>query len=483
MPSSSASRHVIAVDLGAESGRVIQVNFDGSTLTHDEVHRFPNVAVQVGDILHWDALRLWHDITTGIKQAAPDAAGIGVDTWGVDFALLDRAGRLIMNPIHYRDPSILGMLDWVTERVPKRAIFERTGIQFMEINTLYRFASLLRYQFPALDIANTLLTIPSLFTYWLSGSMTCEFTHASTSQMFDPRRANWDTDTLNAVGLPINILPEVVQPGTKLGEYEGIPVFASASHDTASAVVAVPTTTRNYAYLSSGTWSLIGLEVDEPVITDKAYEYNLTNEGGYNNTYRLLKNVMGLWLAQQCRATWAEEGQEYSYGDLVRLAEGAEPFFAFVDPDTPEMLAPGDMPSRIREYCQRTDQKVPETPGQIMRVIYESLAMKYRYSLDALIAVSGREVDRLHIIGGGSRNTLLAQMTADAIGRMVITGPVEGTALGNAIVQLITTGDIGDLNEARALLSQTVETATYEPEDVSVWETEYERFKALPLVM
>lgn len=480
-------KFVIAIDLGAESGRVMRAALVNDRLDLQPVHRFPNIPVQARDTLHWDALRLWHEIMTGIRLAADgaagEAAGVALDAWGVDTVLLDRDGRLLSNPVHYRDPRTDGMMDWVFERVPRRTVFERTGIQFIQINGLYQNASLVKNNSPLLDAAATLLTLPDLFNYWLSGAKTCEFTDATTTQMYDPRKKDWDIDTLNAIGFPTHILTEVVEPGTRLGKFEGIPVFTAASHDTGSAVVAVPTTTENYAYLSSGTWSLIGLEVPEPIITDATYEANLTNEGGAYNTIRLLKNVAGMWLAQQCRATWAAAGQDYDYDQMVGIASQSTSFRSFFDPDAPEMLPPGDMPARIRDYCTRTGQPAPETPGQTMRAVYESLALKYRFVLDRLIAVSGKTVDRLHIIGGGSQNTLLCQMTADAIGRPVVAGPSEATAAGNAVVQLIALGELANLSEARQMLSRTFETVVYEPKNTAEWEAQYERFKGLPLTV
>jgi rhamnulokinase len=474
-----ADNFVIAVDLGAESGRVIKVRFDGRRFESEEIHRFPNNPVHVRGTLHWDVLRLWHEIKTGIEKAASGAMSVGLDTWGVDFALLDRNGKLVSNPVHYRDSRSEGMMEWVFERVPRRTVFERTGIQFMPLNSLYHLSSLVRDNSPLLDVVSTFLTIPDLFNYWLSGRTCCEFTNATTTQFYNPRTGNWDLETLAAVGLPTSIFPEIVAPGTRVGDYHGIPVIAPACHDTGSAVVAVPTTTSDYAYCSSGTWSLFGLELDEAVINDAAYEANVTNEGGVNGTYRFLKNVAGMWLAQQCRATWREQGTEYSYDQLTAEAKSAEAFRSMVDPDDPLFLPPGDMPSRIREFCKRTGQPEPQSVGQVMRAVYESLALKYRYTLDKLIHITGRTVERLHVIGGGSQNALLCQMTADALGRLVIAGPVEATALGNAIVQFIALGEIGSIAEAREILSHTVGTAHYEPQNSAGWEEAYDRYRAI----
>lgn len=476
-----AEQSVLAIDLGAESGRVMRVGFDGERFSLEEMHRFRNLPIETPDTLYWNAPRLWYDIQTGIHQGLRQGqiASMGVTSWGVDFALLDARGHLIDNPVHYRDGRTNGMVEWVFDRVPARLVFERTGIQLMSINTLFQLASLKRADSPALALAHKLLTIPSLFTYWLSGAQVSEFTHVTTTQCYNPRAQAWDTETLGTLGIPTEILPEVVQPGTRIGAYRGVPVIAATSHDTASAVVAVPATTPDYAYLSSGTWSLFGLEVPQPIINDAAFAAAITNEGGAYGTYRLLQNVMGLWLAQQSRATWAAEGKQYSYDELVKLAEAAESFRSLVDPNDARFLEPGDMPQRIRDICRETGQPIPENEGQVMRCIFESLALRYRLVLDRLVGLNGRRVDDLHIVGGGSRNKLLNQMTANATGRRVIAGPVEGTALGTAIVQFITLGEIASIDEARAILSRSAETTIYEPQETAAYESAYERLLAL----
>ncbi|MBN1966968.1 MAG: rhamnulokinase [Anaerolineae bacterium] len=473
-----SSLPVIAVDLGASSGRVMRIMLDRAGLHLEEVHRFPNIPVRAGGTLYWDALRMWHEIEVGIKKAGP-ARSISLDAWGVDFALLDRNGDLLGNPVHYRDDRRNSMMDWVFERVPRRTVFERTGIQFMTLNGLYLLAALVADASPQLEAAATFVSIADLFNYWLCGAKVCEFTQATTQQAFNPRTNDWDYATLQALGVPTDMFPEVVPPGAPLGEYAGMTVFASPSHDTASAVVAVPTTTPHYAYLSSGTWSLLGLEVDRPVITDASYAANVTNEGGYGGKFRLLKNVIGMWLDQQCRQTWQDAGTPYPVETLVALAEKAAPFRCLIDPDDPLFLPPGDMPARIREFCARSGQPAPADPGQVMRAIYESLAMKYRNVLERLIAVSGQAVERLHIIGGGSQNALLCQMTADVIRREVVAGPVEATALGNAIVQFIALGELDSVAQARELLAQTAGTITYTPRDSAAWDEPYARFVEL----
>lgn len=473
-----AEKHVIAVDLGASSGRVMDVSFDGKNLHLNEAHRFPNIPVQTPNKLYWDVLRLWHEITVGIGKVE-QADSIGVDTWGVDVALLDKTGELLSNPVHYRDPRTDGAMDWVFERMPRREVFQRTGIQFMQLNGLYQLASLVRDGSPLLEYADTLLTIADLFNYWLTGSKTCEFTEVTTTQLYNPVAKDWDRDIMSAVGIPTDILTPIVQPGTKIGEYNGITVFAPACHDTGSAVVAVPTTTQNYAYLSSGTWSLLGLEIRDALITDASYEANVTNEGGYDNTYRLLKNIMGLWVVNECRDTWKRAGYDYSFDELAQMAQSAYGFKSFIEPDDRLFLSPGDMPARIVEYCEKTGQDVPTSHAEIIAVVYTSLAYKYRYVLEQLIAVSGQEVDTLHIIGGGSQNALLNQMTANAIGRTVVAGPVEATAIGNAIVQLISLGELKNMAEARKMLSESAGTTVFEPTNTRTWDRYYDRFKAL----
>jgi rhamnulokinase len=394
----------------------------------------------------------------------------------VDFAFLDRDGRLLANPVHYRDKSWEGMMEWVFERIPRRELYAHTGLQVIPVNGIWRLASLVKNNSPLLDMAHTYLAIPDLFNYWLSGSKTCEFTHASTHQIYNPQLGDWDRELLGKLGVPTGMFGEIVPPGTRLGTHNGIPVIAPATHDTGSAVVAVPTTTEDYAYISSGTWSLLGLELPHPVINDAAYEANATNEGGMGNTWRFLKNIAGMWLVQQCRATWAAAGQVYEYAELAQMAEQATPFRAFIDPDDGDFYQPGDMPTAIRHFCERTAQHVPVNVGSMTRVIYESLAMKYRYVLEQLCRVAGRKAEVVHIIGGGSRNALLCQMTADCTGRAVIAGPAEATALGNAIVQLVSLGEFKDVAEARTLLSKGEGMITYEPRNMAAWEDAYGRF-------
>jgi rhamnulokinase len=475
---------VLAVDIGAESGRVMGVHFDGQQLALEELHRFPNTTVTINDTLHWDFLRLWGDIQAGIEQGkALQPASIGVATWGVDFGLLDNQGSLIGNPVHYCDKRTNNMMECAFVKIPRAEIFSQTGIQFMPINTLYQLLSLVESKSPQLQIAETFLTAPDLLNYWLTGAKVCEFSNATTTQLFNPTTGKWATELIVKLWIPSNIFPEIVPPGTNLGQYEGIDVIAPACHDTGSAVAAVPAQKPDFAYISSGTWSLVGLEIDRPILTQAALKANVTNEGGVYNTFRLLKNVMGLWILQQCRATWEAEGDAFTYTELVDMAIQSEPFTAIINPNDPVYLSPGDHPQRIRESCRRTGQQIPETPGRIVRCILESLALAYRQVLELAMSVSDRQVSVLHIVGGGAQNHLLNQMTANATGLPVIAGPIEATVIGNALVQLITLGEITNLNQARQIVNNLTEQKRYEPEENAIsqsgyWEEAYTYFQS-----
>lgn len=485
-----------AVDLGAESGRTMLARFNGDRLSLEEVHRFPNGPVRAGQSLYWDILRLWDEVKAGVARCAARAgsagiAAVGVDTWGVDFALLDRDGELLGLPHHYRDARTQGMMDAAFRRVPREEIFAATGIQFMPINTLYQLLSLVERRSPLLDAASTFLTIPDLLNFWLTGRRACEFTNATTTQLYDPRAGNWAWSLLERLGIPTHIFPEVVPPGTILGdlaadvgEETGVgrcPVIAPACHDTGSAVAAVPvaaSSAGSYAYISSGTWSLVGTEVPEPVITPRSLALNFTNEGGVGGTFRLLKNVMGLWLVQECRRAWARQGHDYTYDQLIELAARAAPLQAFVDPDHPDFLAPGDMPARLRARCQATGQPEPQGPGAVVRCALESLALKYRLVLEQLDELLGRRVETVHVVGGGARNRLLCRFTADATGRVVLAGPTEATALGNVLVQAMARGRLASLAEGRDLVRRSFAIETYTPDDhaAAAWGEAYARF-------
>ncbi len=483
---------LLAFDLGAESGRAMLGSLEGDRLRLTEVHRFPNGPVRAADGLHWDVRRLFEEIKRGMslcvkKHGRP--ASIGVDTWGVDFALLDQRGALLGDPFHYRDSRTDGVMEAAFRRVPRREIFELTGIQFLPFNTLYQLLAMALAGSPLLARAHTFLTIPDLFNYWLTGRAACEFTNATTTQFYDPRAGAWATSLLDKLGIPSHFLPEVVPPGTVLshplasiGDATGVgdaSVVAPGCHDTASAVAAVPAGESNYAYISSGTWSLVGVEVQDPVITTESLAHNFTNEGGVGGTFRFLRNVQGLWLLQECRRAWAEQGDVYSYDDLVRMAEAASPFPALVDPDDPSFASPPDMPAAIAAFCTATGQPVPQDVPATVRCVLESLALKYRWVLERIAEMQGRRASVIHVVGGGSRNQVLCQFTADATGLPVLAGPAEATAVGNVMVQALALGHLRSLEEGRALVRRSFEVAAYEPREQSRWDEAYGRFLAI----
>ena len=487
----------LAFDFGAESGRALLGTFDGEKIDLQEVHRFANrpVSLPIGDdqsTLHWNILQLWAEIKTGLTIAARDSvpiAGIGIDTWGVDFGLLDRNGTLIANPVHYRDARTDGMMEVVFRQVSRADVFEQTGIQFMQLNTLYQLMALVSQKSPLLDVAQTFLTIPDLFNFWLTGEKVSEFSIATTTQMYDPRQRAWATPMLQKLGIPTHILPQIIASGTRIGHLTAslaqetgigeIPVVAPVCHDTGSAVAAVPAERENFVWLSSGTWSIMGVEVAEPVINQQALAFNLTNEGGIDGTFRLCKNVTGLWLLQECLRTWAQAGNSYTYAEAGQLAAAAQPLRSLVDPDYAEFLKPGDMPARIRAFCQRTDQPILERPDEIIRCVLESLALKYRMVLESLELTLGYSLGPIHIVGGGSQNVLLNQFTANATKRQVITGPVEATATGNILVQALGLGDLSSLAEGRELVKRSTERGIYEPSGEAAWDDAYALMRRL----
>ncbi len=486
-------RSFLAFDLGAESGRAMLGQLDREQLRLSEVHRFPNGPVRLPDGLHWDVLRLWGEITHGLTLAAreqrEDLVGVGLDTWGVDFALLDRDGALISNPYHYRDRRTDGMLDEAFKRVPRAEIFENTGVQFMAINSLYQLLSMAIDDSPALDIAATFLTMTDLFNYWLTGRKVCEFSIATTTQCYDPRAGDWAQELLQRLGIPAHIFPEIVPPGTVLGSLlrpvakelgiDSVPVIAPGCHDTALAVAAVPAEDAGFAYISSGTWSLMGAELPDPVINEQSLAFDFTNEGGVEGTFRFLKNIAGLWLVQECRRTWARHGADLSYDALTRLAEGATPLRSIVDPDWADFSKPGDMPARIRSFCRQTNQPIPETKGAVVRCALESLALKYRWVLERLEQILGRRLEPIHIVGGGAQNNLLNQFTADATGRCVVTGPVEATAIGNVMMQAMALGYIGSLERGREIVRNSIAVEVYEPVNGSEWDKAFTRLESV----
>jgi rhamnulokinase len=487
----SATADFLAIDLGAESGRALLGSFDGERIDLREVHRFPNAPVRVTDGLHWDVLAIWREVKEGLAKAGQESGrleSVGVDAWGVDFALLDRDGSLVSNPYHYRDLRTEGMIEKAAQRVPEAEIYRTTGIQFMPINTLYQLLAM--EDSPLLEAAETLLMMPDLIGYWLTGERLCEYTNATTTQLYDAGAGEWAWELMQKMGVPEHLFPGIVAPGTRLGPVlaevawetgvqEGLPVTAVASHDTASAVVAVPAEGEDFAYISSGTWSLVGVELSQPAVAPEGMCANFTHEGGFGGTTRFLKNVMGLWLLQECRRTWAREGREYSYEDLIRLAEAVPAGGSLLDPDHPAFLPPGDMPGRIRRFCQETHQSPPEEPGEIVRCVLESLALKYRWVLERAEEITGRRAEVVHVVGGGVRNTLLNQLTAEATRRPVRAGPVEATALGNLMVQAYARGYLGSLEEIRAAVrGSSVAVRDYRPTgSAHEWDEAFERLR------
>src|SRR4051794_33512734 len=484
----------LALDLGAESGRGLLGKFDGERLTLDEVHRFANGPVRMLDTLHWDLPRLFDEIKTALRKLSATnrgVDGVGVDTWGVDFGLTGGGDTLVGTPVHYRDAGTDGMLEAAFRRVPRERIYEITGLQFLPFNTLYQLLALRLADSPLLEVAETLLMMPDLLAWLLTGRRVGERTNASTTQLLDPRTGRWSDALCADLNLPRSILPELVEPGTELGplrpalaEEVGLTgrhltVLAPATHDTASAVAAVPVVRPagvaavvgppDWCYLSSGTWSLLGVEVSQPVIIAETLRANFTNEGGVAGTTRLLKNIMGLWLVQECRRTWARQGRDYSYDDLHARAKAARPFAALIEPDDPSFLAPGDMPARLASYCARTGQQAPADEGAFVRCALESLALKYRWTIERLEAIVGTTIRTIHIVGGGTRNTLLCQFAADACGRVVHAGPVEATAAGNVLLQAMGRGRLGSLDDARAVVARSFPVTVYEPRDTAAW--------------
>ncbi len=479
---------MLAFDLGAESGRAIAGRFDGRRLQLEELHRFANSPVAIHDRLYWNALGLFDEMKKGLALGARDAArpldSVGIDTWGVDFALLGPGDALLDNPRNYRDPRTDGMLEAAFARVPRAEIFAHTGVQFMKLNTLYQLLAMRGS--PLLDQAHTLLLMGDLFNFFFTGAKVCEFSNATTTQFYNPSAGDWARELLDKLDLPHHFLPDIVEPGAQVGHLlpsiadelgiPSVPFIAPATHDTGSAVAAVPTADAHYAYISSGTWSLMGIEIDAPMLGAGALEHNFTNEGGVGRTFRFLKNIMGLWLVQECRRQWGREGQSLDYAKLTTMASQAPAFSAAVDPDDERFIAPGDMPARLRAFCRETGQTVPDDAGAVVRVALESLALKYRYVLESLERLFDRRLERIHIVGGGIQNRLLCQFTADATQRPVVAGPVEATAIGNLMVQALGLGEVGSLDEARQVVRESFVPEHYAPGPSDGWDTAYERF-------
>ncbi|MGA8429661.1 MAG: rhamnulokinase family protein [Candidatus Sulfotelmatobacter sp.] len=477
----------LAFDLGAESGRAVLAHLRSGILTTEEVHRFPNEPVGHGGSLHWDVTRLWFEMRKTLAQLEEtELAGIGVDAWGVDYALLGERGELLENPYHYRDRRTEGVMEEVLGEISKEEIYQATGIQFMPINTLYQLFTAQRQNPKLVAAAKSLLTIPDLFNYWLTGNAVCELTNATTTQMVDAAKRGWASGLMERLGLPVHLPAPIVEPcsilGTLLPEIAGhsclagTTVIAPACHDTGSAVAAI-SARDGTAFLSSGTWSLLGMELDSPVITPETLRLNFTNEGGINGTTRLLKNVMGLWILQGCRRSWTTQGRDYDYDNLMDLARQETSFRHFIDPDDESFLRSVDMVAAIDEFCVRSHQPVPQSSGAYVRAVLESLAFKYRLVLRNLEHVTGKHIEQIRIIGGGSKNRLLNQLTADATGRRVLAGPAEATALGNIAIQILATGKATSLQEVRAIVDRSFPTEVFNPLETDKWDRHAERFE------
>jgi rhamnulokinase len=491
-----ANRVYLGIDLGAESGRVIAGIWNGKTIKLEELHRFPNGPVLLADSLRWDVMRLWGEIQNGLALAAQkygkSIVSVGADTWGVDYVLLNKRGEMLGQPYAYRDARTNGLIERTLKRIPRKEIFAQSGLQFMQFNTLFQLIAHKQYSPETLEAADVLLLTPDFIHWALCGSRVVEFTNGTTTQCLHPTRRTWSLDLLKKLGIPTHIFPKVVSPGTQLGSLrpsvaertglDRVKVVAPPTHDTASAVAGVPTANTgkaNWAYISSGTWSLLGVEVQKASLSDRTLEFNMTNEGGLDGTYRLLKNIMGLWLVQRCKRAFDACGREYGYGELEALAAKARPLRSIVNPDDSRFLNPPDMPKAIQDFCRETGQPIPKTEGELVRCALESLALRYRQVLGWLEELTGNRIEVIHIVGGGSRNQTLNRFAADACQRPVIAGPVEATASGNVLVQVRASGELGSLSEMRSVIRKSSEVKTFEPKPNPAWENAAARFAEL----
>jgi rhamnulokinase len=489
-----ATASFLGVDLGASSGRVMAGHWDGRRFQMEELHRFPNGGVCIGDRSYWDALGIWRQILQGfsrfsaIHRRCP--VSLGVDAWGVDFGLLDEAGRLISNPVHYRDRRTEGIPERLFDLIDEKTLFSETGVQSWRINTLFQLYSMVLAGDPALQFAKTLLTIPDLFSYFLCGATTVEYTAATTTQMFSPHAGDWAKLVLRKVGISAGVLPEVSQPGTQLGDarpvvlkecgfLHSVPVIAVASHDTASAVAVIPNMDGDSAFISSGTWSLMGTEIPSANTSEEARRLGFTNEGSATRGFLLLKNLAGLWIIQECLRSWEKAGRDYRWSEVIEAATAAPAFRTLLDPSDRVFEYPADMPATVQQYCRETAQPIPQGVGEFARALFEGLALSYRMVLASLEMLTGRSLSTIRIVGGGSRNTLLSQMVADACNRFVVAGPAEATVLGNVMMQAIATGHISDIRQGRSGVAESCECQTYEPHHSAIWDEALVRCKRL----
>ena len=484
-------KRVLAFDFGASSGRAIVGVFDGDKIELREVHRFSNDPVKINGTFYWDVQRLFFEIKQGILKAKEDGGfdSIGIDTWGVDFGLLRKDGTLVENPVHYRDARNDGMVELAKKYMSHEEMYDITGIQFMDFNTIFQLLSLKENRPYILEEADKLLFMPDLLSYMLSGVKSTEYSIATTSQMVDLKTHDWSDKILDTFDIKKDLLTPIVPTGAVIGQLSddiceelGVPkadIISVASHDTQSAITAAPCENDDFAFISCGTWSLFGTEVKEPILNEASKKLNVTNEGGYDYTIAFLKNICGLWLIQESRRQWIREGKEYSYADLEKVALECEPFKCFIDPDAPEFAPMGNIPKRVQEYCEKTNQYVPQTVGEIMRCIYESLAMKYRYTFDGIKDCTGKDYDRIHVMGGGTKDKLLLSMTAQSCNVDVYGGPIEATALGNIAVQLMSSGAISDIKQARKIIADGENLKLYTPDNRDEWENAYSTFKKI----
>ena len=478
----------LAIDLGAGSGRVVAGIWNGARLEMDELNRFPNEPIKAPDGLHWDLDRLFDHVKKGIalaiKKYGQAVVSAGVDTWGVDYGLLDSRGKIIGAPFIYRDARTNGMQEKAFTRIPREEIYQRTGIHFMFFNTLFQLLAETN-----LERAERLLFMPDLLHYLLSGVPVNERTLAGTGQLLDPHTRDWERGLIRAMNFPEKLFGRLIDAGTVLGPMlpaiaaetgaANLLIIAPATHDTASAVIGVPATEPEPVFLSSGTWSLIGRELNSPVISEESLKAAFSNETGAFGTTRFLKNIAGMWLLQECKRAWDNAGQSFSYSDLATQAEQSAPFVTLIDPDVPDFQAPPDMPQAITDFCRRTSQPVPQSPGAFARAIFESLALKYRMVKESLARVTNKPIHRIHIVGGGCRNQLLNQFAADALNCEVICEPVEATCVGNLIMQLHALGEIASLSEGRAVVRRSFETKTYTPQNARAWDDAFTRFQKI----
>lgn len=484
-------KKVLSFDFGASSGRAMLATLENGKIEMKEIHRFSNDPVIVNGTMYWDVLRLFFEIKAGITKAVNDGGfdAIGIDTWGVDFGMLDKNGKLLCNPVHYRDKRTEGIPEKVFEIIPKDELYSLCGTQLMNFNTIYQLMYLKLYQPELLELTDKILLMPDLFAYMLTGVMLDEATDVSTTNLFDPYKRDWNRDIIKRLGLPERIFADVIEPGQEFGMLSDeiceelgcnkVPVIAVATHDTASAVVATPTLSHDFVYISCGTWSLFGIENETPILTEAAAAANFANEGGFMETTRFLKNIMGLWLIQESRRQWRREGVEVGFDTLEKEALEAEPFRCFIDVDNQAFAPAGNLPKRVKEFCERTGQYVPQTRGEIMRCIYQSLAMKYKYTFNGLNGLTGKDYNRINMLGGGIKDKLLCQLTADACGCEVLAGPTEATVMGNIAVVYYALGEIEDFAAIRQTVINSTDLKQYLPTNSEAWDKAYEDYKKI----